>query len=84
MIALRDETETRRVFLAEVADLAVRADEAGLPLLSVALLQIMRASRQMPQTRTFLVNTGACILDTVESVHEDKRLPVKFDRRREP
>jgi hypothetical protein len=61
------------ITVAELAALAARADENGQNVLAVVLLQIIRGWRQAPSTRRYLVNCGACVLDSVESAHRDRR-----------
>lgn len=67
----------RRALLTEIVDVAVRADEAGFPVLSVALQIIVRSARQAPSTCRYLVNGMSCILDSVESAHRDRRRGAK-------
>jgi len=77
MSSSTDPELVKRAFLTEVTDLALRADEAGLSVLSVALLLIIRGARQAPSTCRYLVNAGACTLDAVEAVHRDRRRAAK-------
>lgn len=66
-------TPSKPITPAELMELATRADEAGQSVLAVVLLQVVRAWRQAPSTRRYLTNAAACILDSVESAHRDRR-----------
>jgi hypothetical protein len=68
-----DNDPTIARLLDRVRLLALDADEQGHPILSASLLQISRAARLPQRVTRALVNTGACMLDTVEASERDKR-----------
>lgn len=73
MCAVTDPPAVRPVTMAELAELATRADEAGQGVLSLVLMQMVRGARQAPSTRRYIVNACVMILDSVESARRDRR-----------
>lgn len=65
--------DTLRGLLAEIADLATRADEAGYTPLSNILVLIVRAAREAPSTHQCLVNGAYALMDAVDACHRDRR-----------
>jgi hypothetical protein len=64
---------TLRQALIEIMDIAIRADEAGLTVLSNILLLVVRAAKEAPSTRKCLVNGAYCLMEAIDSVHRDRR-----------